>query len=375
MQPNAALLHNPRPAAIMASGLASGIDPGPLGDGIVAIERPTLQTISRARENPTPRLGSNSLSVVVPVYNEAESIPVLFDKLFGVLGGVGRPFEIIAVNDGSTDRSSEELAKVAERRREAKVIEFRRNTGQTAAIMAGIDYASGDIIITIDADLQNDPEDIPLLLAKLNDGYDVVSGWRKDRQDAALRRSLVSRIANRIISRVSGIPLRDYGCTLKAYRKDMLLGMRLYGEMHQFVPIYASWMGAKVAEIPVRHHPREFGVSKYGLNRTFKVLLDLLVVNFFARYFVKPIYLFGGFGLWSLVGGIVVVCYALYLKFFEHTSLIQTPLPVLAAMLVLIGFISIMMGLLAEITVRTYFESQGRTAYNVRNLINFDETQ
>jgi glycosyltransferase involved in cell wall biosynthesis len=319
-----------------------------------------------------PRLGSNSISVVVPIFNEKENIPILCDELFATLDMIDRNFEIIAVNDGSTDCSAEELARAASLRPQLKVIEFRHNAGQTAAIMAGIDHASGDIIVTIDADLQNDPHDIPLLLAKIDEGYDVVSGWRKDRQDAAVRRNLVSRIANRVISIVSGVPLRDYGCTLKAYRKDMLLGMRLYGEMHRFVPIYASWMGARVAEIPVQHHARQFGKSKYGLNRTFKVLLDLLVVKFFSLYFAKPIYVFGGFGLWSILGGIATIGYALYLKFFEHTSLIQTPLPVLAAVLGLVGFISIMMGLLAEIMVRTYFESQGRTAYNVRHLINFE---
>jgi glycosyltransferase involved in cell wall biosynthesis len=332
-----------------------------------------VQNTLRTDDKRFSRLGANSISVVVPIFNEDENIPILFDRLFKILDTIDRSFEIIAVDDGSADRSAEELAKAAAPRHELKVIEFRRNAGQTAAIMAGIDHASGDIIVTIDADLQNDPQDIPLLLAKLDEGYDVVSGWRKDRQDAAIRRNLVSRGANWIISRISGVPLRDYGCTLKAYRREMLLGMRLYGEMHRFVPIYASWMGAKVVEIPVRHHARQFGKSKYGLNRTFKVVLDLLVVKFFSRYFVKPIYVFGGFGLWSFLGGIATIGYAFYLKFFENTSLIQTPLPVLAAVLGLVGFMSIMMGLLAEIMVRTYFESQGRAAYNVRNLINFEQ--
>jgi len=241
--------------------------------------------------------------------------------------------------------------------------------------MAGIDHASGDTIVTIDADLQSDPEDIPILLNKLDEGADVVSGWRKDRQDAPLRRNFVSRIANSLISRISGVRLHDYGCTLKAYRREVLGGMRLYGEMHRFVPVYASWMGAKVVELPVRHHARRFGKSKYGLNRTLKVVLDLMVVKFFSRYLVKPIYVFGGFGLWSILGGVAVISYALYLKFFEATSLIQTPLPVLAAMLFLIGITSILMGLLAEIVVRTYFESQGLNSYNVRKLQNFEGNQ
>jgi dolichol-phosphate mannosyltransferase len=281
---------------------------------------------------------------------------------------------LIIVNDGSTDDSATILASTAKTRKEVKVVEFRRNAGQAAALMAGIDYASGDIIITIDADLQNDPQDIPKLIAKLDEGADVVSGWRSERRDAAITRNFVSRIANRIISRISGIPLHDYGCTLKAYRREMLQGMRLYGEMHRFLPIYASWMGAKVVELPVRHHARRFGRSKYGRNRAFRVVLDLLVVTFFSRYLAKPIYVFGGFGIWALAGGLVVIGYSLYLKFFEHTSLIQTPLPILSAMLVLVSFISIMMGLLAEIMVRTYFESQGRTPYNVKKLINFEWT-
>jgi len=311
------------------------------------------------------------ISVVIPIFNEEESVPLLIDSLLSTLDKMDRRFEVIFVNDGSTDASAERLAAAAAGRVEIKIIEFRRNAGQTAALMAGIDHASGQIIVAMDADLQNDPQDIALLVARLEEGADVVSGWRKDRRDAPFRRQLVSRVANRLISRISGLKLHDYGCTLKAYRKEVLVGMRLYGEMHRFVPIYASWMGAKVIEMPVRHHARRFGKSKYGLNRTFKVLLDLVVVEFFSRYLAKPIYVFGGFGLWSFLAGFAAIGYAFYLKWFEGTSLIQTPLPVLAAMLVLIGFISIMMGLLAEITVRTYFESQGRTSYSVRKTINF----
>jgi dolichol-phosphate mannosyltransferase len=318
-------------------------------------------------------LGAISLSLVVPIYDEEESIPVLFESLLKVLDKMGCRFEIIAVNDGSRDGSAAQLKKAAAGRSEIKVIEFRQNAGQTAALMAGIDYASGEVIVTIDADLQNDPEDIPRLLEKLDEGFDVVSGWRKDRQDAAIRRNLVSRVANRMISWISGVRLRDYGCTLKAYRRDVLTGMRLYGEMHRFVPIYASWMGAKVVELPVRHHARRFGRSKYGLNRVVKVILDLLVVKFFSKYLVKPIYVFGGFGLWLMLASILVFCYVLYLKIFENTSMIQTPLPVLSAILLLLGVSSILMGLLAEITVRTYFESQGRRVYSVRSLTNFEK--
>ncbi|MGA8173104.1 MAG: glycosyltransferase family 2 protein [Methylocystis sp.] len=325
-------------------------------------------------QSPSP-LGPIYLSLVVPIYNEEESIPILFDALLAVLDKLERRFEVIAVNDGSSDGSASQLRKVAADRPEIKVIEFRKNAGQTAALMAGIDHASGDIIVTIDADLQNDPEDIPRLLEKLEEGCDVVSGWRKDRQDAAIRRNMVSRVANRLISAISGVRLRDYGCTLKAYRKEVLSGMRLYGEMHRFIPIYASWMGANVVELPVRHHARRFGQSKYGLNRTVKVVLDLLVVKFFAKYLVKPIYLFGGFGLWLMLASFVVLGYVFYLKFFEGTSMIQTPLPVLSAMLFLLGVSSILMGFLAEITVRTYFESQGRRAYSVRSLTNFEKVE
>jgi dolichol-phosphate mannosyltransferase len=310
----------------------------------------------------------------VPVFNEEESIAPLVMALMSVLGRTGQHFEIIFVDDGSTDGSAERLASAVAAHPEIKVIQFRYNAGQTAALMAGIDHASGDTIVTIDADLQNEPEDIPMLLSKLDEGVDVVSGWRKDRQDAAIRRNFVSRIANILISHISGIKLHDYGCTLKAYRKEVLRGMRLYGEMHRFVPIYASWMGAKVVELPVRHRARRFGQSKYGLNRTFKVVLDLMVVKFFSSYLVKPIYVFGGFGFWSILGGIVALSYALFLKFFESTSLIQTPLPVLAAILILIGVVSILMGLLAEVMVRTYFESQGVSAYKVRRLINFESS-
>lgn len=317
--------------------------------------------------------GPVEISVVSPIYNEAESIPTLVDSLLQTMRQCGRSFEIILVDDGSTDGSQQCLAAAARAAAEVKVIEFRRNAGQTAALMAGIDHAAGDIIVTIDADLQNDPQDIPLLLARLAEGVDVVSGWRKDRRDAKIHRNLVSRVANRLISVISGVHLHDYGCTLKAYRKDVLEGMRLYGEMHRFVPIYASWMGAKVTEMPVRHYPRRFGQSKYGLNRTIKVVLDLLVVKFFSRYLVKPIYVFGGFGAWSILAGVAAIVYALYLKFFEGTSLIQTPMPTLSVMLILIGFTSILMGFLAEILVRTYFESQGRRAYHIRRLVNFEQ--
>lgn len=318
------------------------------------------------------KAGPPHLSIIIPVYNEVENIPLLCERLFAVTDALPGSVEIIAVDDGSTDGSIDALRKVAETRHDFKVVRFRRNFGQTAAIMAGIDTASGDVFITLDADLQNDPADIPLLLEILKSGADVVSGWRKDRQDAAIRRNLVSRIANRIISRISGVHLHDYGCTLKAYRREVMDGIRLYGEMHRFVPIYASWMGAKVVEVPVRHHPRRFGKSKYGIERTLKVILDLMVVKFMARYLVKPIYVFGSFGILSLVGAVLTVMLMIFLKLAYAISMILTPLPVLATMLTLIGVISIFMGILAEIMIRTYFEAQGRLPYAIRETINIE---
>jgi dolichol-phosphate mannosyltransferase len=313
------------------------------------------------------------ISVIVPVYNEEESLDLLIAGLWPVLESLNRSFEVVLVNDGSTDGTINKLRAIAAEHPQVRVVNFRRNYGQTAAMMAGIDYARGAIIVSIDADLQNDPQDIPLLLAKLDEGFDVVSGWRKDRQDAAIRRNFVSRVANRIISKISGVKLHDYGCTLKAYRADVVKGVRLYGEMHRFIPIYASWQGAKVTELPVRHHARKFGKSKYGLNRIFKVVLDLMVVKFLDRYFVKPIYVFGLVGLVSFILSILSGGLMLYLKLFHDVSFIITPLPLVTVLTLLLGFNSILLGLLAEMLVRTYYESQGRTAYLVRETLNVDQ--
>jgi glycosyltransferase involved in cell wall biosynthesis len=311
------------------------------------------------------------LSVITPIFNEEKNIPILLDQLFEVLAKVGLPFEIIAVNDGSRDGSLARLRERAALQPELKVLDFRRNYGQTAAVMAGIDHASGDVIISIDADLQNDPRDIPMLLAKLAEGFDVVSGWRVDRKDGELRRNFVSRVANRVISQISGVRLHDYGCTLKAYRSDVIKDVRLYGEMHRFIPIYASWMGAKVVEIPVRHNARRHGRSNYGLERIAKVILDLIVVTFLDRYFTKPIYVFGGFGIVLLLLGAASFLGMIGLKIFKDVSMITTPLPVVTAMAAILGISSILMGLLAEMVVRTYFESQQRAHYLVRERINF----
>jgi dolichol-phosphate mannosyltransferase len=315
----------------------------------------------------------SALSVVVPILNEEQSLPKLLEALTDVLSSLPHPFEIILVNDGSTDGSMSVLRTFSATRPEVKVVDFRRNYGQTAALMAGIDHASNDVVVMMDADLQNDPADIPRLLAKLDEGYDVVSGWRQDRKDAEISRNWVSRMANRLISRVSGVKLHDYGCTLKAYRRNVVSGIRLYGEMHRFIPIYAQWQGARITELGVAHHARQFGNSKYGLERVFKVVLDLLVVVFLRRFFAKPIYLFGGFGILAIISSFVTIMLAIGLRIFLDISLIQTPLPLLSALLFLVGVMSVLLGLVAEMMVRTYYESQGARAYLVRELINLGD--
>ena len=310
------------------------------------------------------------VSIIVPIYNEQDSIPLLVSKLFETMDTLNCSYEIIAVNDGSRDRSIDALRLASDARTELRVVDFTRNYGQTAALMAGFEHSRGEIIVTIDADMQNDPGDIPLLIGKVREGFDVASGWRSDRKDAPISRNFLSRVANALISKVSGVSLKDYGCTLKAYRRNIATNLRLYGEMHRLIPIYASWMGAKIIEVPVRHHPRKAGVSKYGMGRIFKVLMDLAVVTFLERYLTNPIYLFGGFGMITVIGSFGVLVWALALKLFAGTSLILTPLPLLAAMLFLIGCMSTLMGLLAEMMTRTYFESQGRRPYIVRERLN-----
>ena len=312
------------------------------------------------------------LSITIPVFNEAGNLEPLHERLVAALEPLGRAYEIILVDDGSNDGSDALLDQLARRDPRVKVVHFRRNFGQTAAMMAGIHYASGDIIIPMDGDLQNDPADIARLLAKLDEGYDVVSGWRQDRKDNALSRTLPSRVANALISGISGVRLHDYGCSLKAYRRDVLKGVKLYGEMHRFIPIYASWEGGRVTEVPVAHHPRVHGESKYGMARVVKVLLDLVVVEFLARYANRPIYLFGGFGLAAFAAAFAAGLYAVYLKVFEGVSFILTPLPLLVVMLSMMGGMSLLMGLLAEIVMRTYYESQGKAVYQVKSTANLE---
>lgn len=312
------------------------------------------------------------ISVTVPIFNEVENIPILYERVRDALATVGRRWELVFVNDGSTDGSREALDRVAEADARVKVIHFRRNFGQTAAMMAGFDYAQGDIVIPMDGDLQNDPADIPRLIETLDKGFDVVSGWRKQRQDARITRNLPSAIANRLISLILGVRLHDYGCSLKAYRRDVIKGVKLYGEMHRFVPIYASWQGARVTEIPVNHNARQFGKSKYGLERTLKVVLDLIVVKFLATYAEKPMYVFGAFGVASLTLSVLSGLWALYLKLFENTTFVQTPLPLVLVMTAIMGFMCILMGLLAELLTRTYHESQDKDVYLVKETRNVE---
>ena len=320
-----------------------------------------LQAAAQPTRLPSGALDRVAISVVIPVYNEELNVDELHERLSAVLG---RDAEFIFVDDGSTDGSAARLAALAERDDRVRLIRFRRNFGQTAALSAGIDHARGDIIVPMDSDLQNDPADIPGLLAKLEEGYDVVSGWRVNRQDP-LGRRLPSVFANRLISWISGVRLHDYGCSLKAYRRRVLEDVRLYGEMHRFVPIYATWQGARVTEMPVRHHPRTRGRSHYGIERTLKVVLDLIVVKFLASYSTKPIYLFGGFGALSFLLSFLAFCWMLFYKLTGQKDFVQTPLPLVVVVLFLVGCLGILLGLVAELTVRTYYESQGKRTYSV----------
>lgn len=310
-----------------------------------------------------------TISVLIPVYNEVDNIYPLVERLNEALTKAERPYEVIFIDDGSTDGTLEALTDINHKNPNIKIISFTRNFGQTAALSAGIDSCKGDIIIPMDGDLQNDPEDILLLLKKIDEGYDVVSGWRKNRKDPFLTRKLPSIIANKIISLISGVYLHDYGCTLKAYRKEILKNIRLYGEMHRFIPIYARWVGASVTEIPVHHLPRRSGSSKYGIGRVFKVILDLMVVKFLMSYSQKPIYVFGGMGLFMVLGAFASGGYAIYLKLLKGVSFILTPLPLLSVLLLVLGFLSILMGFLAEILTRTYYESQGKPTYHIKETI------
>jgi glycosyltransferase involved in cell wall biosynthesis len=312
------------------------------------------------------------LSVVVPIFNEEENVSALHREVVAALDACEIEYELILVDDGSTDDSLRLLRKIAAGDMRVKVISFRRNFGQTAAMAAGFDVATGKVVVPMDGDLQNDPADIPKLLAKINEGYDVVSGWRRDRKDAFLNRTLPSILANRFISGMTGIRLHDYGCTLKAYRREVLDGINLYGEMHRFVPALVSQFGAKVTELPVGHRPRLHGTSKYGISRTMRVILDLFTVKFLLNYSTRPIQLFGRLGIYTLFASLLTGGATVYMKLFHHTSMNRNPLLLLTAFLIFMGIQFIVLGLLGELNARTYYEAQGKPIYVVKETINLN---
>ena len=309
------------------------------------------------------------ISVIIPIFNEAEGLPALYLSLKETLDRLPQSAEIVFANDGSTDGSAAVLDELAAADRRVRVLHLARNYGQTAALMAGLQHSSGNVVIPMDGDGQNDPADIPRLLEKLDEGFDVVSGWRRERQDRALTRRLPSQVANRIISSLFRVRLHDYGCTLKAYRRDVIEDIRLYGEMHRFIPVYAAWEGARVTEIPVGHHPRRFGASKYGFGRVPRVMLDLVIMYFIDRAFDRPIQFFGKCGLGFLLLSALIFALALVLKFGSGVSLIQTPLPLLAATISVSGILFILLGVMAEVQARIYFEVRGRPPYRIRRIV------
>lgn len=308
------------------------------------------------------------LSVVIPLLNEEENIPILYQELVEVLKTLEEEYEIVFIDDGSTDRSLELLREIQRKDENVVVVSFRKNFGQTAAMAAGFDYAGGDVIVTMDADLQNDPRDIPLLLEKIKAGNDVVTGWRYDRKDAFINRRLPSIIANKIISKTTGVNLHDYGCTLKAFRREVIKSVKLYGEMHRFIPAIASGMGIDFTEVKVNHRARRFGKSKYGISRTIRVILDLLTVKFLLSYSTRPIQVFGLMGVISGgIGFLIALCMTIQRQFFG-VPLSDRPLLFLAVLLIFIGIQFISLGLIAELQARTYHESQNKPVYHVKNV-------
>ena len=311
------------------------------------------------------------ISVVLPVYNEEKNIPILYEELSKVLIGLKDEYEIIWINDASKDKSFETLIGISKKDKRNKIINFKWNSGQTSAMSAGIKHATGEIIIPMDSDLQNDPSDIPKFLSKLDEGFDVVSGWRKNRKDFAISRKLPSVIANWLIRRITGVKIHDYGCSMKAYRSDIIKGVQLYGEMHRFIPAYTAWHGGKTTEIIVNHRPRTFGKTNYGIGRTFNVLLDLVVVKFLSKYMNKPMHFFGGIGFISLFVGFITGGIAVILKLMDLRDFVSTPLPIFSALLIIVGVQMIVMGVIAEILMRVYYESKETTPYQVKEVINF----
>lgn len=313
------------------------------------------------------------LSIVTPIYNEAGNIEEFYQRLIRVLTGLNKTFEIILTDDGSTDDSFNILRELAQKDQQIKVIKFRRNFGQTAALAAGINEASGELIITIDSDLENDPADIPKLLQKIDEGYDIVSGWRKNRwQGKKFTRKLTSSIANWLTRKISGVSIHDLGCTLKAYKSEVIKGVKLYGEMHRFIAILAYWQGGKMCEIEVNFQPRKHGKSRYGLERILKVLLDLVTIKYLSSYTTKPIYFFGKVGFYSFILGFITFALAVYYKVTGQKTFIQTPLPTLTAFFLIIGILFILMGLIAELIMRNYYETQGKPIYLIKEKINFN---
>lgn len=310
------------------------------------------------------------LSIVVPVYNEEKNLPELFEQIVAAMQPLEMDWDVTFVDDGSRDASVEVIRQLHEQAPErVRMVVFRRNYGQTAAISAGINQSDGDIVILIDADLQNDPADIPLLLEELDKGFDVVSGWRKNRQDNQLTRNLPSHMANRLISSSTGVHLHDYGCTLKAYRREILQAINLYGEMHRFIPVYAKEAGGKISEVVVHHHPRKHGKANYGLERTIKVILDLFTVQFLTKFSQKPIYLFGGVGL-----GLMVISFALFLwlairRIVAAVPVLGSPWFQISVMMFILGFLAMLLGLIAELVMRTYYESQDKKTYAIREVV------
>jgi len=311
------------------------------------------------------------LSVLIPVYNEVQNVELLHQELNQVLSNLPLQYELIFVDDGSTDGTHEQLVQIQKEDPEhVRVAFLRRNCGQTAALSAGLDLARGRILVPMDGDRQNDPVDIPRLLERLDEGFDVVSGWRKARQDALLTRKIPSWAANRLVAWLSGVHLHDFGCTMKAYRRDVLEGVRLYGEMHRFIPVFATWQGARVSELVVNHRARAAGRTKYGLGRILNVVLDLILIIFYQRYAQRPIHLFGRVGLWSIALSTFFFVAMLYYKYIHHIitglppkTFIETPLPLLAVIFFMMGIQSILLGVLAEMVMRTYYESQSKTTY------------
>lgn len=313
------------------------------------------------------------VSVVLPVYNEEDNIRLQYEEIRKALAPLKRSHEIVFIDDGSNDASPAILREIAAKDRSVKLVIFRRNFGQTAAMSAGIDFATGEIIVFMDSDLQNDPKDIGTLVGMIEEGYDVVSGWRKNRKDRFLSRKLPSKIANALIARVTGVKLHDLGCSLKAYRGDLLKQVNLYGEMHRFIPIHASWLGARITELPVTHHARKYGQSKYGIKRTFKVLLDLVTVTFLGRYSTKPIYVFGGTGFLLFIFGILSFTAVVTMKILLNHSMTRNPLLLLTVLLVVLGVLFIQIGILAEILIRIYHESQGKQSYSIMETVNVEK--